>query len=140
MSYELSGYARSGVARQVTSYKLPVKIMCVFCKIIKKEIPADIVYESVEILAIKDVHPIAPIHILIIPKRHIETINDLTESDAGLTGRLILTAKKIAQDLKISEGGYKLLFRVGKNGGQEVPHIHLHLIGGAELYEEIRPA
>ena len=116
-----------------------LKIMCIFCKIIKKEIPSDIVYEDAKILAIKDAHPIAPVHILIIPKRHIKTINDLVKNDAELVGELILTAQKIAWDLKISENGYKLLFRVGKNGGQEVSHIHLHLIGGAELYEEIRP-
>lgn len=113
--------------------------MCVFCKIIKKEIPADIVYEDSDVLAIKDAHPIAPVHILIIPKRHIKTINDLAESDASLMGSLILIARKISRDLKISEDGYKLLFRAGENGGQEVPHIHLHLIGGAKLYEEIRP-
>jgi len=117
---------------------LSVKIMCIFCRIIKKEIPADIVYEDDEVLAIKDVHPIAPVHILIIPREHIETINDLTERNIKLAGKLILIAGKIARDLKISEGGYKLLFRVGKNGGQEVPHIHLHLIGGAMLHEEIR--
>ena len=113
--------------------------MCVFCKIARKEIPVDIAYEDAELLAFKDANPIAPVHILIIPKKHIETVNDLTESDADLIGRLVLTAKKIAEELEISEPGYKLLFRVGEYGGQEVPHIHLHLIGGAKLYEEIRP-
>lgn len=113
--------------------------MCIFCKIINKEIPAEIVYEDNDILAFKDVHPIAPVHILIIPKRHIESINDLKKEDSALAGHLIITAEKIAKDFDISEKGYKLLFRVGKWGGQEVPHIHLHLIGGAELTEEIRP-
>lgn len=114
--------------------------MCVFCKIAKKEIPADIVYEDNEILAFKDANPIAPVHILVIPKKHIETVNDLTEGNVSLISRLVLAAKKIAKELEISEQGYKLLFRVGEYGGQEVPHIHLHLIGGARLYEEIRPA
>jgi histidine triad (HIT) family protein len=113
--------------------------MCIFCKIINKEIPAEIVYEDNDILAFKDVHPIAPVHILIIPKRHIESINDLKKEDSALAGHLIITAEKIAKDFDISEKGYKLLFRVGKWGGQEVPHIHLHLIGGAKLTEEIRP-
>ncbi len=114
--------------------------MCIFCRIVKKEIPADIIYEDDEVMAIKDVHPMAPVHVLIIPKKHIETINDLTEKEVDLAGKIILTAKNIARDLKISEDGYKLLFRVGKNGGQEIPHIHLHLIGGTKLFEEIRPA
>ena len=113
--------------------------MCVFCKIIKREIPAAIVYEDDDVLAFKDVRPLAPVHILVIPKRHIESIDDLTEADAELAGKLIVTAKKIAQDFDISPKGYKLLFRVGEWGGQEVPHIHLHLIGGAKLQENIHP-
>jgi histidine triad (HIT) family protein len=113
--------------------------MCIFCKIINKEIPTEIVYEDKDILAFKDANPIAPVHILIIPKRHIETINDLEERDNKLAGKMILAARDIAKKLGIAEDGYKLLFRVGKNGGQEVGHIHLHLIGGAKLYEEIRP-
>ena len=114
--------------------------MCIFCKIASKEIPAEIVYEATDILAFKDVAPLAPVHILIIPKKHIENINQLQDTDADLVGRMILVAKKMAQDFDISEKGYKLLFRVGHDGGQEVPHIHLHLIGGAKLYEEIHPA
>jgi len=112
---------------------------CLFCKIIKKEIPAEIVFENEDIIAFKDIHPIAPVHILIIPKKHIRTIDDLTESDTLITGRLIMVAQKIARDLKTSEGGYKLLFRVKKDGGQEVDHVHLHLIGGTKLREDIRP-
>ncbi len=113
--------------------------MCVFCKIIKGEVSADKVYEDENVLAFRDVNPLAPVHILIIPKRHIESINDLADSDTELAGKMILVAKKIAIDLNISEKGYKLLFRVGDWGGQEVPHIHLHLIGGVKLYENIRP-
>jgi histidine triad (HIT) family protein len=112
--------------------------MCIFCKIINKEVPADIIWEDPDILAFKDIHPVAPAHILIIPKRHINSINDLKESDKELISKLILAAKNIAGDLQIAEKGYKLLFRTGLDGGQEVPHLHLHLIGGAKLYEEIR--
>lgn len=111
----------------------------IFSKIIRKEIPADIVYEDEEILAFKDIHPLAPVHVLIIPKREIESINDLEDGDALLMGKMILVAKQIAQDLNISEKGYKLLFRTGHDGGQEVGHIHLHLIGGARLSENIHP-
>lgn len=111
----------------------------VFDKIIRKEIPADIVLETEEILAFRDIHPLAPVHILIIPKKRIATINELDDSDATLIGNMFLAARDIARDLNISEKGYKLLFRVGEYGGQEIPHIHLHLIGGAMLSEDIHP-
>nr|HPN96517.1 HIT domain-containing protein [Candidatus Moranbacteria bacterium] len=87
--------------------------MCIFCKIIKKEIPAVTVYEDDDILAFKDARPIAPVHVLIIPKKHIESVSDLKEADANLAGRMILVAKKIAEEFDISPKGYKLLFRVG---------------------------
>lgn len=111
----------------------------VFDKIIRKEIPARIVHEDDEILAFWDAHPMAPVHILIIPKRPIPTIDDLEDADRDLAGRMILVARDIARDLNISEKGYKLVFRVREHGGQEIPHIHLHLIGGARLAEGIRP-
>lgn len=100
---------------------------------------SDIMYEDGKIIALKDIHPMAPVHILIIPKRHIPSIADIEEKDAELMGNLIFTAKKIADDLGISKDGYKLLFRVRNYGGQEVDHIHLHLIGGARLSEDIHP-
>jgi histidine triad (HIT) family protein len=112
---------------------------CIFCKIIKKEIPAEIVFENENVLAFKDITPIAPVHVLIIPKKHIESVNNLEEGDTNLAGEMILTAKKLAKNFDISQKGYKLLIRTGEWGGQEVPHIHLHLIGGAKLYEEIKP-
>ena len=112
---------------------------CIFCKIMAKEIPAEIVYEDESVLAFRDVRPLAPAHILIIPKRHIESIADISKEDEALMGHMVYVAKSIAEDLQISSKGYKLLFRVGADGGQEVPHIHLHLIGGAPLYEDIRP-
>lgn len=112
---------------------------CIFCRIAKKEAPATFVYESERVVAFANIDPLAPIHILIIPRKHIASINDLEENEMNLAGELIMAGKKIARDLAISQKGYKLLFRVGEWGGQEVMHIHLHLIGGAELYEEIRP-
>ncbi|MDP2837666.1 MAG: histidine triad nucleotide-binding protein [Candidatus Moranbacteria bacterium] len=111
----------------------------VFQKIIRKEIPADIVYEDGDILAFKDIHPIAPVHILIIPKKPIESIATMDDADALVVGKIFLVARNIARDLKISEKGYKLLIRVGKDGGQEVAHLHLHLLGGARLSENIHP-
>ncbi len=113
--------------------------MCIFCKIINKEISADIVFEDEEILAFRDIHPLAPVHVLIIPKRHIESANDLRDADAGLAGRMILAARQLAGDLQTAEKGYKLLIRTGEWGGQEVKHMHLHLIGGTKLGENIRP-
>jgi len=122
---------------------------CVFCEIVRKEIPADIVYEDGDVFAFHDAHPIAPVHILIIPKKHIASIVNIKKEDTLLMGKLIATAKKIAEDFppeadhplaeKMSKKGYKLLFRVGEHGGQEVGHIHLHLIGGARLAENIKP-
>lgn len=112
---------------------------CVFCKIVNKEIPSEIVYEDKKILAFKDIHPLAPVHVLIIPKRHIASIIYIKKEDTQLLGKLILVAKNIAEDFKLSKNGYKLLFRVGRHGGQVVEHIHLHLIGGAQLSENIHP-
>ncbi len=112
---------------------------CLFCKIARKEIPAEVVFEDDEVMAFKDIHPLAPMHILIIPKKHIASINDLANTDTALMGKMIVAGKQIAHELHISEKGYKLLFRVGEWGGQEIAHIHLHLIGGARLYEDIHP-
>ncbi len=105
----------------------------IFSKIINKEIPADIVYEDDEILAFKDINPQAPTHILIIPKKEIPTINDVEEADAELVGKLVIRAKKIAKELGFAEEGYRLVFNCNKAGGQEVYHIHLHLLGGRQF-------
>ena len=105
---------------------------CIFCKIINREIPTKIIFEDDKVIVFNDIHPIASTHILIIPKKHIDSVNDLTENEKNekLMGRLIIVAKKIAEKEGIAAKGYKLLIRTGKDGGQEVPHIHLHLIGG----------
>ncbi|MBF0913397.1 histidine triad nucleotide-binding protein [Candidatus Gracilibacteria bacterium] len=99
----------------------------IFTKIISREIPAEIVYETDNLIAIKDINPKAKTHILIIPKKEIQTINDLETEDREVLADLFFAAKKIASDLGISEG-YKLQFNVGEKGGQEVFHIHLHLL------------
>lgn len=112
---------------------------CVFCKIIKKEILASVVFEDEDVFAFKDRNPIAPVHILVIPKKHISSVADAKKEDALLMGKLIMAAKKIAENFEISNKGYKLLVRVGRGGGQEVDHIHLHLLGGAKLAENIHP-
>ena len=112
---------------------------CIFCKIVKKEIPEKIVYEDDSVLAFDDIQPLAPVHVLVIPKKHIASVSDFTQNDQILAGAMILVAKNVAKDRGIAEKGYKLLFRVGEHGGQEVPHIHLHLIGGARLSEGIKP-
>lgn len=112
---------------------------CIFCKIVKGEIPANKVYEDELVYAFKDIKPIAPVHILIIPKEHIPTIVDLSDGDKSLVGHMVLVARRLGDENELSDGGYKLLFRVKKHGGQEVDHIHLHLIGGGQLFEDIHP-
>jgi len=106
---------------------------CLFCKIIKKQIPSEIVYEDEFVIAFKDINPQAKVHILIVPKKHIETVDHLEEKDDKLVGALIYTAQKIARKLGIAENGYRLVFNVKSHGGQIIDHIHLHLIGGEKL-------
>jgi histidine triad (HIT) family protein len=105
----------------------------IFDKIITGEIPADIVYNDDQVLAFRDINPQAPVHILIIPKKPIPTINDLTDRDAELVGRLFLAAKQIAADLGVAESGYRTLMNCNKDGGQDVFHIHLHLLAGRQM-------
>ncbi len=106
---------------------------CIFCRIAAGEIPADIIYEDEDIVAFRDINPQAPQHIQIIPKRHIETILDLTDDDITLTGRMVLVANKIAREAGIAERGYRLVFNCRRDAGQEVFHIHLHLLGGRRM-------
>lgn len=106
---------------------------CLFCKIIQKEIKAQVVYEDEHVLAFNDINPQAPIHILIIPKKHISTINEVEIEDTALVGHIIQTAKHLAKEQGIEQSGYRLIFNVNSAGGQEVYHIHLHLLGGRQL-------
>ncbi len=106
---------------------------CLFCKIISKDIPADIVYEDDKVLAFRDINPQAPIHILIIPHKHISTINDATTDDQELLGYMILTAAQIAKDNGVAESGYRLVVNCNAQGGQTVFHVHLHILAGRQL-------
>ena len=105
----------------------------IFTKIINKEIDANIVYEDDDILAFEDINPQAPTHILIIPKKEIQTANDIQEEDTSLIGRLVLIAKDIAKQKGIEKDGYRLIMNCNDDGGQKVFHIHMHLIGGRKL-------
>lgn len=104
-----------------------------FLKIIDRKIPADIVYETEELLAFRDITPQAPTHILIIPKEHIPTVNDLEASHAELVGKMFLAAAELAREEGFSNDGYRLVMNCGQQGGQAVYHIHLHLLGGRQM-------
>lgn len=106
---------------------------CLFCNIAYKKIPAKIVYEDTEMIAFHDINPQAPIHILVIPKQHIATIDDTDTKDEQLLGSMILAAKKIAHAEQLHRTGYRLVFNVNSGGGQEVYHIHLHILGGRQM-------
>ena len=105
----------------------------IFDKIINKEIPADIIYETDNILAFKDINPIAPVHILIIPKYNIPTMNDISNEDSEVMSELLLSAKNIAKEIGISDSGYRLVINCNEDGGQTVSHLHLHLIAGRKF-------
>jgi histidine triad (HIT) family protein len=109
---------------------------CLFCEIIKKELPAEIVYEDKKFLAFRDIRPKAPTHLLIVPREHIISVDQLKSEDKGLVGELILTAQKIAREQGVAKTGYKLVFNVGKGGGQEIEHLHLHLLAGWKSEKE----
>ena len=103
---------------------------CVFCKIISGEAPATILYRDDQLTAFRDIHPIARTHILIIPNRHIDSVNQLEPEDARLVGQMVLLAKELAAREGVSENGYRLMINTGVHGGQTIPHLHLHLIAG----------
>ena len=105
----------------------------IFTKIINREIPANIVYEDDLVIAFKDISPQAPVHVLIVPKKEIPTVNDVSEADEIALGRLFTAAAKIAKDNGIDASGYRLMVNVNEDGGQEVFHIHMHLLGGRNL-------
>ena len=105
----------------------------IFSKIISGEIPADVVYQDELVTAFRDINPQAPTHILIVPNKEIATVNDLEEDDEQVAGRLLLVAKKLAAQEGIAEDGYRLMINCNEHGGQEVFHIHLHLLGGRPL-------
>jgi histidine triad (HIT) family protein len=111
----------------------PAMAETIFSKIIRHELPADIVYEDDEIIAFRDINPQAPVHVLVVPKVEIATVNDIQPGQAELIGKMVLAAQKIAAGEGISEDGFRLVINCNRHGCQEVFHLHLHLIGGRQL-------
>jgi len=106
---------------------------CLFCKISDKSVPSTAVYEDGELYAFRDISPQAPTHILVIPKTHVSTVNDLTEANAALIGKLVLKARDIAREEGIADQGYRLVMNCNEGAGQTVFHVHLHLLGGRAM-------
>ncbi|MBW2200700.1 MAG: histidine triad nucleotide-binding protein [Deltaproteobacteria bacterium] len=103
---------------------------CIFCRIANGEVPKKFLYEDENIVVFRDINPCAPVHLLIVPKRHIRSINDITASDKEIISEMFIIGKDMAKKALVDRSGYKLLFNVEKGGGQEIFHLHLHLIGG----------
>ncbi len=110
---------------------------CIFCKIIDRKIPSTIVYEDDKVLAFKDISPVAPVHVVIVPKQHIANVNALTSENASVLGDIHLAAKKIAEEAGVADKGYRLINNCGADAGQTVFHLHYHLIGGLQLGSKI---
>ncbi len=110
---------------------------CIFCKIIKKEIPSTIVYEDDSVIAFNDVNPAAPIHILVVPKKHIATLLDVTEEDKELIAHIYEVINQIARERGFAENGFRVITNCGRDSGQEVMHIHFHVLGGKKLGDKI---
>jgi histidine triad (HIT) family protein len=106
---------------------------CIFCKIIAGTIPTEFVYQDKEVVAFRDIDPQAPVHILIIPREHIASLAEVPESKSGLLGHLVAVANNLAKSEDIAERGYRVIINCGQEGGQVVPHVHLHLLGGKQL-------
>ena len=110
---------------------------CIFCKIIKGEIPSNKLYEDEEILAFKDINPAAPIHVLVIPKKHITSLAEMEDGDEKIVGRIYKVINEIAEKQEFKNNGYRVIVNCGKDGGQEVGHLHFHLLAGKQLGEKI---
>ena len=106
---------------------------CIFCQIIAGKVPGEIIYQDEEVAAFRDINPQAPLHLLIIPKRHIASLADLSEEETPLAGHMIEVANQLAKREGVSQSGYRLVINSGAEGGQLVPHLHLHLLGGRRL-------
>jgi len=110
---------------------------CIFCKIIKGEIPSSKVYEDEEILAFNDINPAAPIHVLVIPKKHITSLAEMEDGDEKIVGKIYKVINEIAEKQEFKQNGYRVIVNCGKDGGQEVGHLHFHLLAGKQLGEKI---
>ncbi len=106
---------------------------CVFCQIIASKLPSDILYQDEEVMAFRDINPQAPTHVLIIPKKHIASLTELGEGEASLMGHMVSIANQLARREGVAQSGYRLVVNCGQEGGQLVPHLHLHLLGGRQL-------
>ena len=106
---------------------------CIFCQIVAGKIPGEILYQDEEVIAFRDINPQAPTHLLVIPKKHIVSLADLSEDESPLMGHMVSTANQLAIREGVAESGYRLVINSGKQGGQLVPHLHLHLLGGRQL-------
>ncbi|MGM0439070.1 MAG: histidine triad nucleotide-binding protein [Patescibacteria group bacterium] len=109
---------------------------CLFCKIAQKKEDADIVYEDDKVIAFENIRPLAPVHVLVVPKRHIATVNDISEKDTELIGHIWKVMSKVAEEKQVKNSGYKVAVNVGEGGGQEIFHLHYHLLGGWKSAEE----
>ena len=110
---------------------------CVFCQILSGEIPSEILYQDEKVFAIRDIHPLAPVHILIMPKEHIPSLAQLGAGQAPLIGQMVRVANRLAEREGVLQKGYRLVINSGREGGQAVPHLHLHLLGGRQLADEL---
>ncbi len=110
-----------------------LKVECIFCKISEGKLPADFVFKDGDVFAIRDAHPIAPTHILVIPRKHVPTLADLGAGDQAIVSRIMATAVEVAKKVSLSERGYRLVWNCRADGGQTVDHIHLHLLGGRQM-------
>lgn len=106
---------------------------CVFCRIIRKEVPSQPIHEDHDLIAFPDINPVAPVHVLVVPKEHMQNLNEAGVRDVAVLGKMLRLAAKIANEKGIAESGYRIVINNGEDGGQVVPHLHLHLIGGRGL-------
>ena len=110
---------------------------CIFCQIVAGKVPSEILYQDEEVIAFPDIHPLTPVHLIIIPKRHIPSLAHLSEAESSLIGHMVIVANQLAKEKGISERGYRLVINCGKESGQLVPHLHLHLLGGRKLSDTL---
>ena len=106
---------------------------CIFCSIVNKSIPAEIIHETPELLVFPDIRPVAPTHLLVIPKKHLSSLNDAQEADQALLGAMLLAANQVAQKLSLDKQGYRCVINTGDHGGQTVFHLHCHILGGRPM-------
>ncbi len=112
----------------------PAPADCLFCRIARRELAAAVLFETDRVLAFEDIRPKAPVHVLVIPKRHFASLNDAPEGSEALLGELLLAARRAAREKGVAESGYRVVLNTGRNSGQEVPHIHFHVVGGRPLH------